>query len=97
MRNASDVLGSLEQFRQELQTVYKVKEIGVFGSFVRGEQRDDSDIDVLVDLSEDADLLDLIGLGQFLESQLHHRVDVVLKAAVRMEIREQVLREARYL
>jgi predicted nucleotidyltransferase len=52
---------------------------------------------VLVTLGKDADLLDLIGLSQFLEEQLNHKVNVVPRDALRPELREQVLREVRYL
>jgi predicted nucleotidyltransferase len=76
---------------------FKVREIGLFGSVVRREQTNDSDIDLLVDLPQEADLLDLIGLSQFLEELLRHKVDVVPKGALRSEIREHVLKEVHYL
>jgi predicted nucleotidyltransferase len=72
---------------------YKVREIGVFGSVVRGEQSKDSDIDVLVDFEEDADLFDLVGLGLFLEERLGRKVDVVPRKALRKELQDVVLRE----
>jgi len=50
-----------------------------------------------VNLPKDADLLDLIGIGQFLEERLHHKVDVVPKESLRAEIRERVLKEVCYL
>jgi len=83
--------------KPELATVFKVHEIGMFGSVIRGEQREGSDIDILVDLPEEADLLDLIGLSQFLEERLHHKIDVVPKRSLREEIRARVLKEVRYL
>ena len=97
MQRTDDILDSLRQAKPELAASFKVHEIGLFGSVIRGEQREDSDIDILVDLPEGADLLDLIGLGQFLEERLRHRVDVVPKASLREEIRERVLKEVRYL
>jgi len=60
---------------------------------VRGEQNKESDIDVLVDFQEDADLLDLVGLGLFLEERLGRKVDVVPRKALRKEIRDAVLHE----
>jgi len=83
--------------KPELATVFKVHEIGMFGSVIRGEQREGSDIDILVDLPEEADLLDLIGLSQFLEERLHLKIDVVPKRSLREEIRARVLKEVRYL
>ena len=50
-----------------------------------------------MDLPEEADLLDLIGLSQFLEERLHHKIDVVPKRSLREEIRARVLKEVRYL
>lgn len=97
MGKTEDILDSLRQAKPELEAVFNVHEIGLFGSVVRGEQREASDIDILVDLPEEADLLDLIGLGQFLEERLHHKVDVVPKGSLREEIRERVLKEVRYL
>lgn len=97
MESTDQILKVLRQAKPELSASFKVHEIGVFGSVIRGEQREESDIDILVDLDKDADLLDLIGLSQFLEERLHHKVDVVPKAALREEIRERVLKEVRYL
>jgi uncharacterized protein len=96
MTTTQKILSTLTAVKPEL-TVFKVQEIGVFGSVIRGEQNESSDIDVLVSLGKDADLLDLIGLSQFLEERLNHKVDVVPRNALRPELREQVLREVRYL
>ena len=97
MSSADRILDDLHRAKSELTARFKVHEIGVFGSVARGEQQEESDIDILVDLGEGADLLDLIGLSQFLEERLHHKVDVVPKSALRKEIRERVLKEVRYL
>src|ERR1035441_5373594 len=97
MERTDDILDLLRLAKPELVKIFKVNEIGLFGSMIRGEQRNDSDVDILVDLPEEADLLDLIGLNQFLEERLHQRVDVVPKRSLREEIRERVLTEVRYL
>jgi len=97
MESTDEILDSLRQVKTELAAIFKVEEIGLFGSVIRGEQREDSDIDILVNLPKDADLLDLIGIGQFLEERLHHKVDVVPKESLRAEIRERVLKEVCYL
>ncbi len=97
MATTQEILNALRAVKPELRTVFKVCEIGVFGSVIRREQKDSSDIDLLVDLEADADLFDLIGLSQFLEERLHHPVDVVPRNALRPELREQVLSEVTYL
>jgi predicted nucleotidyltransferase len=93
MKAKEEILKMLAELKPELQSRYKVKEIGVFGSFVRGEQGEASDVDILAEFGEDADLFDLVGLSLFLEEKLHCKVDVVSKRALRPEIRDSVLRE----
>ena len=93
MNTKAQVLSALKELKEEIKARFKVKEIGVFGSVVRGEQGETSDIDVLVDFEQSADLFDLVGLGLFLEERLQRKVDVVDKSALRPELRETVLRE----
>ncbi|WP_324736174.1 nucleotidyltransferase family protein [Thermococcus sp. SY098] len=88
------ILKVLEELKPELKSRYKVKSLAVFGSYVRGEQRETSDVDVLVEFSEDADLFDLIALEEFLTERLGIKVDVVPKNALRKELRQSVFREA---
>lgn len=91
--STDDLLTRLRDLKPRLTASYKAKEIGVFGSFVRGEQGIDSDIDVLVELEEGADLFDLMGLTLYLEERLERKVDVISKRALRAELRESILRE----
>jgi predicted nucleotidyltransferase len=97
MQSTQEILDIIRQSKQHLVTTFKVQKLGVFGSVIRGEQRNDSDVDLLVDLAATADLLDLIGIGQYLEERLHTRVDVVPRTTLRREFRDQVLKEVCYL
>lgn len=97
MRTLEEIKILLLQYKQELIERFKVKEIGIFGSNVKGDQRPTSDIDLLVDFKEDADLFDFIGLGLFLEEELNQKVDVVPKRAIRKEFKDRVLKEVVYL
>ncbi len=74
-----------------------VKRVRVFGSYARGQQTQQSDLDLLVDLEPHRDLFDLIELKRELEERLHRRVDVVTENALSHYIRAQVLQEARAL
>jgi len=94
MRNKDIVIKILRGLKKEIKTRFKVKGIELFGSIVREQQKETSDIDFLVDFEEEADLFDLVGLGLFLEKKLNQKVDVVSKRALREELRESVLREA---
>ncbi len=91
--DSENLLMTLRALKHEIATRYKARDIGLFGSFVRGEQREISDIDVLVEFEEGADLFDLVGLALFLEEKLHRKVDVVSKSALRAELRDSVLQE----
>ena len=97
MKTLKEIKELLAQYKQELEEKFKVKEIGIFGSAVKGDRRQTSDIDLLVDFKDEADLFDLIGLGLFLEEKLNQRVDVVPKRALREEIKDKVLKEVVYL
>ena len=76
-----------------------IKEIGVFGSYVRGDQNSDSDLDVLIDLERPVkiDLLELIGIEQNFSEHLGLRVDLVIKSNLRPFLRERILSEVMYL
>lgn len=91
------VLKILEHLRISIREKYKAEIKGVFGSFVKGEAKRDSDIDILVDFHEKADLFDLISLSLFLEKKLKRKVDIVPRNSLREEIKESVLREAVYI
>ncbi|MFH0784042.1 MAG: nucleotidyltransferase domain-containing protein [Pseudomonadota bacterium] len=60
----------------------------------REEQHGESDIDLLVEFSENADMFDLVGLGLFLEEKFHMKVNVIPKKALRPELQSAVLAEA---
>lgn len=91
--NTHDLLIKLKALKPTILAQYKARGISLFGSFVRGEQKANSDIDLLVEFTDDADLFDLIGLAQFLEAELQRNVDVVPQRALRSELRENVLKE----
>ncbi|MEP0761263.1 MAG: nucleotidyltransferase family protein [Chloroflexota bacterium] len=91
--DTEQLLVLLGKLKPELSARYRVREIGLFGSFVRAQQSEASDIDILVDFDENADLFDLVGLALFLEERLQRKVDVVSKSALREELRESVLQE----
>jgi hypothetical protein len=92
-----DLLRMLTTLRSEARKKYKADIRGVFGSCVKGEQRTESDVDILVEFDAGANLLDLTGLSLFLEEKLHRHVDLVPESAIRKEIRESILQETVYL
>jgi hypothetical protein len=93
MNEKEQILHRLRALKPEMTRRFKVKEIALFGSFVRGEQHAASDIDLVVEFEEAADLFDLVALGQFLEERLGRKVDLGTKRSLRKEIRDEVFRE----
>jgi len=85
-----EILRTLESLKDEVRQKYKAEIKGIFGSYSRGEQKKDSDLDVLVDFLEGATLFELAGLGDFLEQKLRCKVDVVSRRALREEIKPYV-------
>lgn len=84
----------IEQIKKLTQPVfkrYRIKRAGVFGSVARGESREGSDVDILVDMDLSYDLLDFIKFRQELESSLNRKVDVVEYKAIKPMIRENIL------
>lgn len=97
METKTEILKKLGELKKELKRRYKIKEIGVFGSVIKEEQSESSDLDILVDFEEGTDLFDLVGLALFFEEKLKHPVDVVPKGALRKELKEAILKEVVYL
>ncbi len=87
----------LLEHKSELQKKFKVKEIGIFGSYVRGEQRMASDVDILVEFEEVPTLLEFVELEDYLSRILGVKVDLVMKRALKPKIRENVLKEVVYV
>ena len=73
------------------------RNVRVFGSVARDDDRPDSDVDFLVEMDADRSLLDVVGLGQELEALLHRRVDVLTDASILPALRSHVVAEARTL
>jgi len=76
---------------------YEVKRAAVFGSFVRGEQRKKSDIDILVEFKGSKSLLDLAGLKIELEETLHKKVDVLTYKSLHPLLKDRILREQKVI
>jgi uncharacterized protein len=90
----------LQAKRQDILRIaakHGARNIRVFGSAARGDDRPGSDLDLLVEMESGRSLLDLVALGQELETLLHRKVDVVTDTSVHPAIRPHVLADARPL
>ena len=95
MKTLSEIKRILEEHKAELRQDFKVKQLGIFGSYVCGEQKKQSDLDILVEFEESANLslLDFIRMENHLSDILGVKVDLVEKHALRSRIGKRVLEE----
>lgn len=78
--------------KDEIRDKYKVKAIGIFGSYARGEQRKRSDVDILVDFYAPVGW-EFVDLADYLEGILNTKVDLVTPRALRKHFKDRVLKE----
>jgi len=71
---------------------YNVTKAGIFGSYAKGEQKKNSDVDILIKIHDDAGLLTLIGLKLELQKVIKRKVDLVEYETIRKELKEQILK-----
>ena len=83
----------LRKHLPELRERYSVKSLGVFGSYVRGEQKKRSDLDVLVEFEQAPTLLEFVHLKRYLSELVGVRVDLVLKKTLKPNIGRYILAE----
>ena len=93
MRRLDDIIADLRRLRPSLSQRYPIRGIGVFGSYVRGEQKPGSDLDVLVELDGSVGLIEFVGLKQDLSDAMGIDVDLVAKDALKPRIGRRILAE----
>ncbi len=89
-----EAITALRGYLSAVRRDFGVRRIALFGSTVRGDAREDSDIDVLVDFETDPTFLSFMGLKVFLEDHLGRKVDLVTPDALKPRLRRVVEREA---
>jgi uncharacterized protein len=97
MEHSPALDGILDMLRRQLPMLtehYHVDTLEVFGSYVRSEQNNDSDLDILVTFKEDPSLLTYIAIENYLSDLLGIKVDLVMKDSLKPRIGQQILREA---
>ena len=97
MTELSKIVCSLKKYKPTLKRKYKVKTIGIFGSFVRGEQKKGSDIDILVEFREAIGLIRFVSLEHKLSDRLGRKTDLVMKSSLKPAIGINILNEVKYI
>jgi predicted nucleotidyltransferase len=93
-RSLKQILEILRQQIPMLMERYSVETLEIFGSYVRAEQKKDSDLDILVTFKEVPSLLTFIAIENYLSDVLGVKVDLVMKDSLKPKIGQQILREA---
>jgi len=98
IKTLTEIKEILKRHETELKKRYRIKKIGIFGSYLRGEAREKSDLDILVEFEQGVDigLLKFVGMENYLSDLLGVKVDLVEKSALKPRIGKHILKEVVY-
>ena len=83
MYSTNQILNILKERKAELKKKYPISELGLFGSFARGDQNEKSDIDILVDFNDRIDAFAYIRLAHELEAAFNRKIDLVSRKGIK--------------
>ena len=98
-KSAEKIIRILKAHEKEIRDKYRVRQIGLFGSYRRGDQKKGSDVDILVDFYPDSgmDLITFVELEDFLSAILGMKVDLVMKSALKPRLGKHILKEVEFI
>lgn len=97
MKNFEEIQEVLQRHKHSFREQYGLIEIGIFGSYVRGEQNEESDLDILVELEKPVGFVKFLRLENALSQLLGIRVEMVTRKALKPHIGKRILQEVRYV
>ena len=87
------IINTLSELKPAIRKRYNVKELGVFGSYARGQEKRGSDLDILVSFEEPIGLFKFLELEEYLSDKLDVKVDLVSKKALKPRIGKRILEQ----
>lgn len=96
MKDITEISKQLKEKLPLLSSKYKIEALGLFGSYVRNEQQENSGLDLLVSFAEPPSLLKFIELENYLSDILHTKVDLVMKEALKPNNRKKDIERSGY-
>ena len=93
MRETEQIITKLKKDKLNLKNKYGVKTIGLFGSYVREEQKRQSDLDILIELKKPISLLEFLAIERHISELTDKKVDLVMKSALKPRIGKHILNE----
>ena len=97
MQKIEKIKIKLKKLEPLLKEKFKVKRIGIFGSYARGEAGDKSDLDILVEFCEPVGLFNFLELENFLAQKAGLKVDLIMKDTLKLRIKDRILNEVVYV
>jgi predicted nucleotidyltransferase len=96
MKSCEEIINLLSKNKTELETRFKVQKLAIFGSYARGEQKSDSDVDILVDVDPSIGL-EFVTLAERIEKLLGLPVEVVSRRAIKPRALKLIEQELIYV
>ncbi len=93
----NDIIDFIKAHKKELQEQLGVTKIGLFGSYARGDAREDSDVDIAVELSDENRADNYFKLLHFLEDHLKIQIDLGIESSIKPAVKENVQKEIIYV
>ncbi len=97
MKTFEDIKEVLHKHKDEFRKQFGLKEIGIFGSYIRGEQNEGSDVDILIELEKPISFVRFMKLENALSELLGVQVELVTKKALKPHIGKRILQEVQYV
>jgi predicted nucleotidyltransferase len=97
MKTFEEIKEIIQEHKEDLKKEYGVKEIGIFGSYVRGVQKTVSDVDILIELERPIGFVKFLKLEKRISDILGVKVELVTKDALKPYIGQRILQEVQYV
>ena len=97
MRDTTELLDQLRGMRNELRERYHIRRIGIFGSYSRKHQTEQSDLDLVVEFDQPIGMMAFVHLKNMISDRLNIKVDLVTPDGLHPLIRDQVMHEVKYV
>lgn len=93
----NEIIDFLRSHKEEMRRRFGVKKIGLFGSYVRGNANEDSDIDIAVEMENRRIFRNFFALEQYLQDHLQKNVDIGIESAIKPAVKKQIMSEIEYV
>lgn len=92
-----EIIDFLRSHKAEMQERFGLVSIGLFGSYVRNDAHEDSDIDLAVEIESDNKFRSFFGLKNYLEASLHRKIDLGIESSIKSAVRQSIQKEIEYV